>query len=117
MTEQRRLPRKKADDSFEIFDAVTNASLGRLINITVEGLMAYSSNIEISSGSIYQLVMPLPQPINNYDKVTFGAEVVWSSTSEDTNDTWSGFQIIDISFQDRDILEELIVDWNDYDCD
>lgn len=110
MSEHRRLPRKKVDEPLEIFNAITNASLGSLVNITVEGFLLYSKTA-ITTGSIHQFVMPLPRTIDNYDKVSFGAEAVWTSTLEETNSHWSGFHIIDISDQERDVIGKLIEDW------
>jgi hypothetical protein len=110
MYEHRRLPRKKVDEPLEVFDPVTNTSLGSLVNITVGGFLLYSKTT-ITIGSIHQLVMPLPRTIDNYDKVSFGAEAVWSSTLEETKSNWSGFHIIDISDRERDVIGKLIEDW------
>lgn len=110
MTDYRKLPRKKVDEPLEVFDPVTQDRLGRLVNITVEGFMLYGGKLmEISS--IHQLDMPLPRPVDGHAKVSFGAEVVWSSTLEGSNGHWSGFHIIAISDQERDVIGKLIANW------
>jgi len=111
MNDKRRLPRKRVAEILEIFDPVTDDKLGRLVNITVEGFLLYSQN-PIQSGDIFQLEMPLPRSINDLDKVSFGAEVVWSSMVKETESHWSGFRIIDISPEHREVIDTLIADWD-----
>lgn len=110
MNEQRRLPRKKVAENLEIIDPVTGQNLGSLINITVEGFLLYSLN-PMESGAVFQLDMPLPRPIDGFDKVTFGAEVVWSSMVKETQSHWSGFRIIDISPSHKKVIDRMIEDW------
>ena len=110
MNEQRKLPRKKVVEPLEIIDPVTGDNLGRLVNITVEGFLLYSQN-QMESGSVFQLDMLLPRTINGYDKVSFGAEVVWSSVVKETQSNWSGFRIIDLSSEQREVIDQLIENW------
>ena len=75
--EKRKSPRKTADEVLEITDHLTGITLGKVVNISTEGLMLLS-NEPFSTGSIYQLDLQVPQPLDGCSLIPFGAEVVWS---------------------------------------
>lgn len=110
MIENRKLPRRKVDEPLAVFDPVTQACLGRLVNITVEGFLLYGER-PLEPGALFQLDMPLPRPIDGYDQVRFGAEVVWSSDQTGNHGTWAGFHIIAISEPERAVIDNLIAGW------
>lgn len=111
MSEQRKTPRKIADEILEVSDQHTNAKLGKVVNISAEGLMLLSSE-PIAAGSIYQLDLNLPRLINKHSKISFGAEVVWSTPAAQPGSYWTGFRIIDASDEDVVTIDELIFDWH-----
>ena len=76
MTEQRKSPRKIANEVLEVFDQITSTQLGRVVNISAEGLMLLS-HARIDPGSVYQLDLRLPRLIKGHSKISFGAEAVW----------------------------------------
>jgi len=111
MVEQRRLPRKIADEVLEVSDQFTGAIVGRVVNITVEGFMLLSEE-PIKTGSVFQLDMLLPRLVKGHSKISFGAESLWSSESSDDKTYWTGFHIIDISDEDTLIIDQMIMDWS-----
>jgi hypothetical protein len=109
--EKRKVPRKIANEILEVSDQHTNTYLGKVVNISAEGLMLLSSE-PFAPASIYQLDLKLPRLIKNHSKISFGAEAVWSSPAAQPGSHWTGFRIIDASEEDVMTIDELILDWH-----
>jgi hypothetical protein len=111
MIDKRKSPRKIADEVLEVADQITSTILGRVVNISAEGLMLLSEE-PIVTGSVYQLKMELPHTDSENMQITFGAEAVWSMEASQPESFWTGFRIIDISSEDVISIDDLILDWN-----
>jgi hypothetical protein len=111
MQEQRHCTRKVANEILIIADQITGNHIGRVVNISSEGLMLLSDE-PIVTGSVYQLDLLLPNPQNNQEKISFAAEAVWCTEASQPESFWSGFHIIDIAAEDVLVIDELILDWH-----
>jgi hypothetical protein len=111
MKEKRKLPRKIADDVLEVCDQHTNSILGKVVNISAEGLMLISDE-PYTTGAVYELDLMFPRLIKGHSKVSFGAEVVWSIPASQPGSHWSGFRIIDVAEDDVLTIDDLILDWH-----
>ncbi|MEW8508524.1 MAG: PilZ domain-containing protein [Candidatus Thiodiazotropha sp.] len=111
MQEQRQSPRKVANEVLIIADQITGSHIGRVVNISAEGLMLLS-NEPMVTGSVYQLNLLLPVPKKNRENLSFTAEAVWCTEASQPESYWSGFHIIDIDADDVLIIDELILDWH-----
>ncbi|PUB74615.1 MAG: hypothetical protein DBP03_07740 [gamma proteobacterium symbiont of Ctena orbiculata] len=111
MQEQRQSPRKVANEVLIIADQITGSQIGRVVNISAEGLMLLSDE-PVVTGSVYQLDLMLPVPKNDREKLSFAAEAVWCTEASQPEAYWSGFHIIDINSDDVLIIDELILDWH-----
>ncbi|MES9939605.1 MAG: PilZ domain-containing protein [Candidatus Thiodiazotropha sp. 6PLUC2] len=108
MQDKRQTPRKVADQILELHDKVSGSSLGRLVNISAEGLMLLSQEPMIT-GSVFQLSLIDPQ---SKDKPTdFSAEVVWCTEASQPDSYWSGFRILEIANDDILHIDKLILTW------
>ncbi len=116
MTDKRKSPRKIADEVLEICDQITGMHIGRVVNISAEGLMLLSQE-PIVTGSVYQL--DLQMPVSGSDggpkHIAFGAEAVWTTEASQPESFWTGFRIIDISSEDVLCIDDLILGWNSVD--
>jgi len=110
-SDKRKVPRKIANEVLEVFDQLTGANLGRVVNISAEGLMLISGE-PIDTGSVYQLDLKLPNPINKRGTISFGAESVWTTPTTQPGSYWTGFRIIDASDDSVLVIDEMIFDWN-----
>ena len=110
-TEHRKTLRKIANEILEVTDQITGAKLGRVVNISAEGLLLLSADI-IDTGSVYQLDLKLPRLIKNHSQISFGAVAVWSTPAAQPDSYWTGFHIIDASDDDVIAIDELIFDWH-----
>ena len=112
--EQRCAPRQIANEVLDIFDQVTGNKLGRVVNISAEGLMLLSDN-PVEAGSVYQLDVALPRLVKQRSRISFGAEAIWSSPSAQPGSYWTGFRIIDASDDDTVTIDQLLYDWHTLD--
>lgn len=92
----RKLERRTLSKTIVIKDQITGKVFGELINITTEGLMIISDH-EIETGSIFQLVLHLSEPVEGETTIELGADCLWCRKVENFTRFWGGFQIIDAS--------------------
>lgn len=105
--EKRRLPRTRVGQAVEVFDQHTEEPIGRVVDLTVEGLMLLTPE-DVPAHGIYQLVIPLPVSVEGCAQIRVGVESLWCRESNDGQNHWTGFHIIDISDEDRACIERLI---------
>ena len=80
--------------------------LGRLVNITSEGLMLVSSQ-PLATDTLYQVILALPEEVDGVRQVELGMDCLWTSPTDPKADMfWSGCHIIDIS---ETMLQHLLV--------
>jgi hypothetical protein len=111
MIEKRHSPRKIADEVLEVSDKITGNLIGRVVNISAEGLMLLSQE-PILTGTLYQLTMELPNSNGGSTSIAFGAEAVWTTEASQPETFWTGFRIIDISSEDVVSIDRLILEWH-----
>jgi hypothetical protein len=111
MIDKRKTSRKIADEVLEVADQITGTIVGRVVNISAEGLMLLSEE-PIVTGSVYQLEMELPSSESDSKRIAFGTEAVWSMEATQPESFWTGFRIIDISSEDVILIDDLIMEWN-----
>ncbi len=97
--DQRRHPRYASDAPVEVFDRSDGKLLGRLLNLSAEGLMVLSQ-VPVTPDRIYRLRLQMTLD-GALATVDLGADCLWCNPKERHNHYWSGFQIIDIADRDR----------------
>jgi hypothetical protein len=105
-TEQRRKRRIAIAEYVEITDAHNGRILGQLVNLSADGLMLMGTDC-ICPGTIYQLRIPLETGTGT-EPLLVGAESLWCHDANESGSYWSGFQIIDISPQQREMLADIV---------
>ena len=111
MNELRKSPRKIANEVLEVTDQITGSRMGKVVNISVEGLMLLGHEM-IRTGTVYQLDLKLPRLIKNHSTISFGAESVWCQPAAQPESYWTGFRVIDISEEGMLAIDDLIFDWH-----
>lgn len=97
----------------ELFNRMDQQSLGRLVNVTTEGLMLVNST-PLATDMLYQVDLLLPEEVAGVSKVELGMDCLWTSpTTPDADMYWSGCHIIDISPDMFTVLEALIEQFGD----
>jgi len=92
MLERRKVKRRNSVYYLEVFEEETKNLVGRLINITTDGMMLESEEpIEVKRG--YRLSMELPNSLVRKPKIIFDAKSVWCRKEGDFETYKAGFQL------------------------
>lgn len=104
----RRHTRRRVGVVLRVFERKTGMNIGRLVNISQEGLKI-SSKEALAVGRRYELGMILPEPLEGSNTLKFDARVVWSRPAADAADGYhAGLQLINIEKNDSRILTQFI---------
>ena len=106
--EQRRKQRIVIPEHPEIMDAHTAEVIGQLVNLSADGLMMVSSHC-VERGRVCQIRIPLIRG-GKAMEIVVGAESLWCEDANGSGSYWTGFHIIDISPEDRQILNSVVGD-------
>ncbi len=107
---RRSKRRQTVETVVTIMDRMSGDAVGRLVNITTEGLMLVNTS-PLSTDTLYQVSLMLPEPINGVNEIELGMDCLWTSpTTADADMYWSGCHIIDISDDMLVHLEQLVKD-------
>lgn len=105
--ERRKHRRSKSDQLMELFDVTTGSRLGKVVNISVNGIMVLSP-MPAPLNKVWQLKMTLPSESNDDKLLMVGAESSWCDEAPNADLYWSGFQIIDISNEDLEWIKTFV---------
>ena len=108
--EQRKLKRRQLIYYLKVMDSQTEQPIGRLVDITTEGLMLVSSQ-PIALDKVYSLKMDLPAEMNQLKSVKFDAQSLWSNRDVNPDFIDTGFKFVDVSSNDISAITDLIEDF------
>ncbi|GAA0718911.1 PilZ domain-containing protein [Dokdonella soli] len=108
MNEKRRLPRKRPDVALQVTDAMTGDVVGRLGNLSLEGMMLIAHAPIIEDG-LYQFVFHLPDAHGRLHPLEVGVHEQWSEASNVRGHHWIGFRFIDITAEDQRVLRDWLM--------
>jgi len=106
--DQRKLTRVSIPDHPRIFDVHSGDIIGQLVNLSVEGLMMMSPS-PVKPGTLMQMRIPLQCGEEVID-ILIGVESLWCDNTDASGIRWTGFHIIDISPEHREIISTLVYD-------
>lgn len=106
--DRRGQHRAEVEHPTEVLDANSGSLIGQLVNLSHEGLMLVSAR-PIPAGVVLQLSIPLSQGEAGGQRIVVGAESLWSQDANDSGSFWTGFHIIDISANDQQLLDALVL--------
>lgn len=108
MNEQRRRSKRRHPDQvIHVTDAMTGGSVGRIGNLSIDGLMVIA-NAPLTDDALYQFAFQLPDDSGRGQPIEIGVHEQWGETAENTGQYWAGFRIIDISSADYATLARWI---------
>ncbi len=110
MDERRRLHRRHILFYSRVFDRKTGVFLGYLGNMNEGGLMIISEDA-IDVDRIFLLRIDLPEDIYSRTVLNFKAKSVWCRKDVDPNFHNTGFELIEISKNGKDIISQIIDDY------
>ena len=95
------------NEALEVLDVHAEQCLGRLVDISAEGLMVLSP-AEIPLQQIFQLEIALPVQVAGCERLTLGVESLWCRESNNGEQYWAGFHVIDLSEDAQACIERLV---------
>lgn len=107
MVDMRKRPRKNTPHLVRAIDDESGAVLGRVVDITADGMMTVMSREE-SPGRKFLVRLNLPVMIHNRSDVVVEAEVVWCSQDKNPNFYRAGFKFLNLRGEDGFLLEEVM---------
>lgn len=104
----RRQTRKRVGTVLRLFDRSSGMNLGRLANISLDGLKL-ESRTELPVGRVYPISMILPETLAGSNTLSFDAQAVWCRPAGEVADGFRvGFRIVRIGENDLKVLIQLI---------
>lgn len=97
--EQRKSKREQTIFYLEVFDAEIEQVLGRVVDMTADGVMLIHEH-PLAVNRIYQLRIMLPRELAGSSQLQFKAECRWCRKSVNEQFFDAGLRITDISAED-----------------
>lgn len=91
--EFRRARRRRAIARIDVVDAMTDAVIGQLGNLSESGLLLIA-HAPLNEDALYQWRFRLPQPGGGDAEVECGAQVLWLDRSGASAQLWAGARFI-----------------------
>lgn len=104
---ERRSVRKRVSESLQVIDFMTGAPLGRIGNLSTDGLMLISPRA-LAERHVYQVQFPLPGALPSAARLDVGIQSLWSEAASGEHSHWTGCQIISISPACQDMLDDWV---------
>lgn len=110
MEEQRKNVRRAPNDYYLVFDRENDRFIGRVLNMSLDGLMLVSME-PVNASEEFKCRMALPEKIDDNNQIIFDAVCKWSRKNDQSNMYESGFKMKNVSTKDREIIRELLQKW------
>ncbi|MCJ7702767.1 MAG: PilZ domain-containing protein [Anaerolineales bacterium] len=110
MDERRKLKRRHIMFYSRVFDRKTGKLLGYLGDITIVGIMIISEE-PLQTGVQLKLRIDLPDYIYHKSVLNFEAQSLWCQPDIDPNFHNTGFKMLNISKDDREVIEQILRDY------
>lgn len=107
MSEFRRAKRKKPAEVIEVFDTMTEQSVGRVSNLSETGMMLMTGS-RLMDDALFQLRFTLTDVQGRSGAVEIGAHHLWSDEASVAGQYWAGFRFIDVGSDDLSRLRSWI---------
>lgn len=97
--EYRRSPRKRAQETIEVTDTMTDHVVGRIGNISESGMMMLAT-VHLMDDALFQFRFSLPDGSARGRAIEIGSHQLWSDAANVPGQFWAGFRFIDMSPED-----------------
>jgi hypothetical protein len=107
---RQKLIRRQAIDDLVVYDVRTNQPIGRVENMTIEGVKLITEEpVEVQR--VLYCKMELPKKILGRRQVTFDAECRWCKRNAETELYDTGYKLRNISASDKEVISQLVRQW------
>jgi hypothetical protein len=106
MSDRRRSGRNSTRHIAKVIDATTDRVLGRLANITEDGMMVVTDKPVIVY-EIYHIRLTLPKPVNGTSSLDLQAQARWSKPDRNPRFRNAGFRFVQITEDDEELIRNV----------
>ncbi|MBD3218974.1 MAG: hypothetical protein GF310_11920 [candidate division Zixibacteria bacterium] len=110
MEEKRKNVRRIPNDYFLVYDRHHGNFIGRLLNMSLGGMMLVSEG-PIETSKIFYCRMDLPEKVQGRNNITFDAVSKWCRMNDNTKMYETGYELKDVSKETREIIGILMKKW------
>jgi len=107
MSSQRQSERHSVTQDVDVYDALRDTYIGRVVNIHAKGLMLIADKA-LNEDTLYTFDIHLPLPIRNLHSIQIGVDCLWVRDADLAGKYWMGFSIIDVTPEAILIIDQLI---------
>jgi len=107
MNDYRRAKRRKINLNIDIFDTMTEQSIGKLSNLSETGMLLILHQ-PLMNDALYQLRFRLPDASGVERTVEVGAHELWVDDAAAPGQVWTGFRFIDVAPADLAFIREWV---------
>jgi hypothetical protein len=107
MDNRRGSERTPASFEIEVCDLHSGQPIGRVVDLSSEGLMLFSE-VAIEADSVMQFRLVPALQLSRIQAIELGADCLWSRPAGSYPHCWAGFLIIDISDAAAEALQTLL---------
>ncbi|MCB1561555.1 MAG: PilZ domain-containing protein [Xanthomonadales bacterium] len=107
MNEYRRAKRKHADEAIDVFDCMTEQSIGRIGNLSESGAMLICPQ-PLFEDALYQLRFSIRDSTGRERSVEVGAHHLWSDEAGSPGQHWCGLRFIDVTKDHLQIMRDWV---------
>ena len=108
--EKRKLKRRQLIYYLKVLDRETENLVGRLADITTEGIMLLS-NTPLETNKEFKLKLVLPSEISGDHYIELDAKSLWSKKDLNPDIYGTGFSFVEIASKDIDTIQALVADF------
>jgi hypothetical protein len=105
--ERRKRPRKNTPHYLFVTEAEEGKVLGRLVDITSDGLMLVSAEA-IPTKNYFRLQITLPRMVEDRSELVVEAESIWCKPDKNPEFFRIGFRFLNLSGQDGSLIESVM---------
>jgi hypothetical protein len=109
----RAMHRHTVSGDIDVYDALRDVYLGRLVNIHTQGLMLVG-DVPLEEDRLYELDLHLPSESANKQVVRIGVDCLWTRAADQNGKHWTGFSIIDSTPHAAEEIHKLILSWGQF---
>ena len=107
MKDKRKTKRRFLQYYMRVYDVESNRQIGNLVDITPRGIMVVSDK-KLLKDQIMQIRLELSEEVSKKPYMEFKAISRWSEQDVIPNMYNTGFEILNLSPEDSDIIDQII---------
>lgn len=107
MDDRRQHSRYQANSLLEVFEQHSGRYLGRVADISCDGLMLFGPTPQ-HADTLVECQVVCSTPLNDITELRFIGDCLWSRNGEPGQQCWAGYRIIDIDEHNTEALNAIL---------